>query len=321
MKFLEVLQSLIVPNHMYKRRKMNMLISVLIMIAGLYLLALPISHHFSNNRYEVIEQTFDFDVFHYVDDEDLAIEPITDEEKAKYNMVTLDDIKALKANISVYGFVNDELIETGKEYVLKSVMPVLDEEGSIVDYSIYYVHLVFENGEENKYDIAEKFDKLPKENGVFNHFLLVFYKDGFTYRSNYEISNKMNPSNILYDSKISVNLPSIEKGIDISYPLIDMMVPMYKYQYQLRSALYVVLFPTIMALLFSFVLKNTGLLRGFKEYYNLAAVSSIPMILGCIIISFISVPVCNFVFQYFTFINVIYYFIVVVITNRKPQME
>ena len=304
MKFLEVLQSLIVPNHMYKRRKMNMLISVLIMIVGLYLLALPISHHFSNNRYEVIEQTFDFDVFHYVD-----------------NMVTLDDIKALKANISVYGFVNDELIETGKEYVLKSVMPVLDEEGSIVDYSIYYVHLVFENGEENKYDIAEKFDKLPKENDVFNHFLLVFYKNGFTYRSNYEISNKMNPSIILYDSKISVNLPSIEKGIDLSYPLIDMMVPMYKYQYQLRSALYVVLFPTIMALLFSFVLKNTGLLRGFKEYYNLAAVSSIPMILGCMIISFISVPVCNFVFQYFTFINVIYYFIVVVITNRKPQME
>ena len=40
-----------------------------------------------------------------------------------------------------------------------------------VDYSIYYVHIVFENGEENKYDIAEKFDKLPKENDVFNHFL------------------------------------------------------------------------------------------------------------------------------------------------------
>ena len=30
----------------------------------------------------------------------------------------------------------------------------------------YYVHVVFETGEENKYDIEEKFDKLPKENDI-----------------------------------------------------------------------------------------------------------------------------------------------------------
>ena len=321
MKILEVIQSLIVPNHMYKRRKMKVLFSILIMVLGIYALSSPISYHFSEHKYEVIETNFDFHVFNYVDDEDLVSYPITDAEKDKYNMVSMSDLKALGLTVSAHGFFNQDKVEAGKEYVLKSVVPVKDAEGTITDYTIYYVHIVFETGEERVYDIEEKFDKLPKENDIFNHFLIVFYSDGFTYRSKYEISNKLNPTTIFYDSKIDIDFSQIEKGIDISYPIIDMMVPMYKYQYQLRSALYVVLFPCIMALLFAFILKGTGLIKGFKEYFNMAAVSSIPLLLFIMIASFINLPICNMLFQWYPYIYIIYYFIIIVVTNRKPRLE
>lgn len=321
MKVLEVIQSMIVPNHMYKRRKMNVLFSILIMVIGIYALATPISYHFSQKRYEVLETSFDFKVFQYVDEVDLVSEPVTEEERARFNMVSLEDLRNLGINVSAFGFTDEEKVEAGKEYVLKSLVPVKDNEGTITSYIPYYVHIVFETGEENKYNIEENFDKLPKENDVFNHFLLVFYKEGFIYRSNYEISNKMSPAEVFYDKKIDINFAKVEKGTDISYPVIDMMVPMYKYQYQLRASLYVVLFPCIMALLFSVILKGTGLVKGFKEYFNMAAVSSVPLLLFIMISSFINIGVCNMLFQWYPYIFIIYYFIIIVLTNRKPRVE
>lgn len=322
MKVLEYIQSLIVPTHMYKRRKINILISLLIMILGIFALSTPIASHLSKMRYETLGEAYDFKVFEYADPEDLLSNPVTDEERSKYNILSFDELKALGVSISAHGINNDDKIEAGKEYVLKANIPVYDNEGSITSYTSYFIHIVFDYGEDtNIYDIEEKFDKLPKENDEFNHFLLVFYEHGFIYRSKYEINNKLSPSMILYNSGIEIEFSLLEKASDISYPIIDMMIPMLRYQYQLRAALYVILFPTIMSLLFSVVLKNTGIIRGFKEYFNLAAVSSIPLLLFCMIASFINVGMANLIFQNYSFIYIIYYFIVVVITNKKPRVE
>ena len=126
MKVLEYIQSLIVPTHMYKRRKINILISLLIMILGIFALSTPIASHLSKMRYETLGEAYDFKVFEYADPEDLLSNPVTDEERSKYNILSFDELKALGVSISAHGINNDDKIEAGKEYVLKANSRKLD---------------------------------------------------------------------------------------------------------------------------------------------------------------------------------------------------
>ena len=65
MKVLEFIQSLIVPTHMVKRKKMNILISILIFVLATYLMSVPISIYLKKTYYEAFDEKFNFNAFNF----------------------------------------------------------------------------------------------------------------------------------------------------------------------------------------------------------------------------------------------------------------
>ena len=323
MKFLEFLQSLIVPAHMYKRRGLNIFISIAILLICTYLIAMPSFLHLKNSRYERFRDDFYFKAIEYTQDEYVNIRPVTDEERAKYNIISADELLDLGVEIEKSGYYIHEgsQIEIGKEYVIKSVVPVYDDEGSISDYDVYYLHIVFDEVDDKKYDIEESFRKLPNdEDKVFRHFLVVFYENRFVFQSAFNIQGKI--TEIVYTRKTYINLSEHRTNInDFCNSLIYCMIPTYRISYVVNAFLYVALFPSIIAFVFSLIMGSSANLRGFKEYFNVMAVSSIHLCIGIFIVSLISVPVCNVFYKFYSIIFSIYYFVIVVYTNKRTRLE
>ncbi len=320
MKFLEFIQTLFVPKYMALHKNMKIFISLLIFLVASLIMSVPSTIYLNKMKYEELEVQSGYDILKYVDDSN----EFTQDELDTYNMTKFSTIKGFKlvAN-NTDGIQNTNYgVEDAKDYVLKAIKPIYDEEGTHVRDEITYIHLVFDfKQEENDktYDIKENFNKIPNlEEGRLGHVLLLFDDISLSFKKD---SEKYVLSNLPYYKKVEFNFENMENMGVVADKISDTYAPSLNFTYRLMGLLFVGVFSIVISMLFSFILAKTGQLRGMKEYMNVAAISSIPFVIFAFAFSFIKYVFCSLLFRWYALIFSIYYFIVVIIINRRPRIE
>lgn len=320
MKFLEFIQTLFVPKYMALHKNMKIFISILIFLVASLIMSVPSTIYLNKMKYEELEVQSGYDILKYVDDSN----EFTQDELDTYNMTKFSTIKGFKLVVNnTDGIQNTNYgVEDAKDYVLKAVKPIYDEEGTHVRDEITYIHLVFDfKQEENDktYDIKENFNKIPNlEEGRLGHVLLLFDDISLSFKKD---SEKYVLSNLPYYKKVEFNFENMENMGVVADKISDTYAPSLNFTYRLMGLLFVGVFSIVISMLFSFILAKTGQLRGMKEYMNVAAISSIPFVIFAFAFSFIKYAFCSLLFRWYALIFSIYYFIVVIIINRRPRIE
>ena len=325
MKFLEFIQTIFVPKYMALHRNMKIFISLLIFLLASLIMSIPSTIYLNKMKYDVLEEQSGYDILKYVDDNNTnANNQFTEDELSKYNMTRFQTIKDFKLYIdNTDGIQNtNNGVEDSKDYVLKAVKPIYDEEGTYIKDEITYVHLVFDfKQEENDktYDIKENFNKIPNlEEDRFGHVLLLFDDASLSFKK--EVDKYVLP-NLIYYKKVVFNFNEMESFGKVADLISDTYAPSLNFTYRLIGLLFVGLFSIIISMLFSFILRNTGQLRGIKEYMNIAAIATIPFVIFAFAFSFIKYAFCTLLFKWYALFFGIYYFIVIIIINRRPRIE
>lgn len=320
MKFLEFIQTLFVPRFMAKHKNMKVFIAILIFLLASLIMSVPSSIYLNKMKYDELEVQSGYDVLKYVDD---SIE-FTQVELDTYNMTKFSTIKNFKLVISnTDGIQNTNYgVEDAKDYVLKAVKPIYDEEGTHVKDEITYIHLVFDfKQEENDktYDIKENFNKIPNlEEDRFGHVLLLFDDASLTFKKDTE---KYVLPNLIYYKKVEFNFENMDNMGIVADKISDTYVPSLNFTYRLIGLLFVGIFSIVISMLFAFILRSTGQLRGIKEYMNVAAIASIPFVIFAFAFSFIKYAFCTLLFKWYALFFGLFYFVVVIIINRRPRIE
>lgn len=325
MKFLELIQSIFVPRYMVIHRKMKVIFALIILIACSLIMSIPSSIYLNKMKYKELETQSGYDIFKYVDDNNTnPNNEFTIDELDKYNMVRFSDIKALKLVINnTDGIMNtDKSVVDAKEYVLKAIKPLYDEDGTYIKDEINYIHIVFDFSIEDNdttYDIAENFNKIPNlEEARFGHYLLLFNDKALYFKMD---ATKFVLPNLSYYRKVEFNFNEMENAGEISDLISDTYVPALHFTYRMISLLFVGLFSLIISMLFSFILKDTGQLRGLKEYINFASIATIPFVIFAFAFSFITYAFCSLLFKWYAAFFGIYLFVLVIIVNRRPRID
>lgn len=325
MKFLEFLASIFVPRYMVVHRKMKLIFAFIILIGLSLLMSLPSSIYLKKMKYDELPRQSGFSVLSYVDDNSTnANNAFTEAELAKFNMVRFSDLKALKLVINnTDGIQNTNYgVVDSKDYVLKAVVPVYDSEGTYIKDEISYIHIVFDfKQEENDvtYDVAEDFNKIANvEEGRFGHYLLIFDDKSLSFKK--EVDKYVLP-NLTYYKNVEFNFSNMENATDLLKLISDTYVPVLNFTYRMVGLLFVGLVTIAISILFSFILRETGQLKGLKEYINFASIASIPFVLFAFLASFIRYSLCALLFRWYAAFFGIYFFILVIIINRRPRLE
>lgn len=333
MKFLNYVKTLFVPRLMGKRKNINPLISILILILISYLIAIPYISTFKRNAYGTFRDSLSYS-FNVIDNEQSQEVPFTEEEKNalgdRYVYITENEVKSLgfkeKNNQviipSEIKSIND-LPYNQKEYLLKREVFEFDNKGERTGKSeIYYIHLVFDMvdlKETIKYDIKKKFDTLYTEDD-FNHYLLVFYRSGFTYRNKYMI-DKNQRSYIFNYGSVQMDFSEMTSLDYITHKLTEILIPEMKTQYTFNTFIYAVLGPVFVALLALVFIRNKQCLFKYKHYFNIAALSSIPVSILFFILEWIPFFIRIGIMELYIIIFAIYYFTVISLINKNSAIE
>ena len=325
MKFLEFIQSIFVPRYMVIHRKMKLIFAILILIALSLLMSLPSSIFLNKMKYDELPIQSGYDILLYVDDN--STNPnnnFTENELSKYNMIRFSDLKALKLVINnTDGIQNTNYgVIDSKDYVLKAVKPIYDSEGTYIKDEISYIHIVFDIKQEDNdttYNVAESFNKIPNiEENRFGHYLLLFDEKALSFKK--DVDKYVLP-NLSYYKKVEFNLSEMESTKDLVKLISDTYVPALHFTYRTVGLLFVGLVTIAIAVLFSFILRETGQLKGVKEYINFASIASIPFVLFAFLASFIRYSLCALLFRWYAAFFGIYYFILIIIINRRPRLD
>ena len=323
MKVLLFIQSLFVPGYMVRRKNMNVFISFLLLIAFSVVVALPMINYFSKDRYTIMESSLNLKAFNYVIDENSTVGMITDEERATYNMVYYSDIKKLGIMANKKGLAYQDELVNGQEYVLKSYIPILDEEGTITNYETYYIHIVVDDYDINSdesatYDITNNFLKLKREpDNSFHHLLIAFYSSGAYFAYSDEATQLVT---LTYGDN-EIYLSEGEDATYLSHNIIDLLYRVYQYKATLRSFIFVFALPILFTIVFSWIFGRFGALKGFREYLAVGTIVCMNCTIVGTILSFINMQLCNYVFNYFSFAFIAYYLVTIMIINRRHRIH
>ncbi len=324
MKILNYISTFFIPARMGKRKNMNFLIGFLILLLGSYLIPLPYMSALSRHSYETLEEASYYNMRIFNDEFSKEIE-FTEEEQEIYETITFNELKNMNFQIVNKKVKEDTTnnYELGKDYVLKRLVDYYDENGTIINQEIYFIHIVFdlfEDLDNQKYDISKKFDSLDNEEGIFRHFLLLFYTDSFMYRNEYLKSSNQTSVALLYD-KTTINFQDMESLSDLSHKIIDMIIPHMKSQYTFNGFILVLLLPIVVSLVAWIVIRKNGQLSSFKHFFNIAAICSISVILVVFCLEWIPIFIRIGIMDYYVFLFAIYYFIVITFINRQQRIE
>ena len=258
----------------------------------------------------------------------------TDEEKAnfgdKYIYLTEAELKNIgfqekNSQVIIPSNVNSikELPYNQKEYLLKREVFEVNAKGERTGKSsIFYIHItfdMFENNETSTYDVKKKFDTLYTED-EFNHFLLVFYRSGFAYRNKYMIDNNRK-SYIFNFGSVDMDFSEMENMDYITHKLTEVLIPEMKMQYTFNTFIYAVLGPIFVALLAFIFIRNKNTLITYKHYYNIAALTSIPISIVFFTLEWIPFFIRIGIMELYIVFFAIYYFFVVNIINKNVEIE
>lgn len=329
MKFLRYIASLFIPSKMGLRRNISVFVSIAILLIASLLIAIPYMSKFEKMAYEVY---CDYESYNFrVLDSECSVEvEFTEEEQSKfssnYNLITFEQLKAIDFKVENGKIVMPKDVKTykdieynGKEYLLKREVYNYDNDGTKLDKTdIYYIHIVFDIFDELKdktYIYSDSFDKklnLADE----NHFLFVFYIDGFCYRNEYMVDKNRVSYGFSYND-VDLSFADMEQMDYITRRVTEMLIPETKTQYTYNSFIYAVVAPFVIALAFYALIRRKTVLVKFKHYFNIIALCSIPVMLLFFALEWSDLAIRLGIIDVYWPALAIYYFIVVRIVNKN----
>lgn len=333
MKFFRYLASLFVPTKMGQRKNISVIVSLIILLLASYVLAIPYMVTFEKMAYEVYcdYESYNFKVF----DEEYSKEvPFTEEEKEKfgdkYILTTFDEIKKLDfkiagGQVAIPSGVKDlkEIPYNGKEYIVKREVYYFDNEGTkLDDFDTFYIHIVFDifvDSKDATYAYRDDFDKKLDFSNE-DHYLLAFYIDGFIYRNEFMIDNNRQSYGMKYYD-VNIDFKEINNISDLAKGLTQMLIPETKTAYTFNSFLYCVIAPLIIAFGGYALFRKNNELVTYKHFFNIAALSSIPVLILFFILEWIPFMISIGIMELYWVALAIYYVIVLKIIDKTPRME
>ncbi len=300
MKVLNYISTLFVPTKMHFRKNINVFLSFLILLLASYVLAFPYMKTFEPIAYDVYCDSISYN-FRVLDEEVSKEIPFTEQEKEdlneKYTLTTVEELKKIDFSVKNGHMVlpNDfksykDFDYNGKEYLLKREVYNYDSEGTKLDQvDNYYIHIVFDlfdNINDGQYRYKDDFDNTLNFKDE-NHFLIVFYIDGFIFRNNYLKENNIQSPGFEYSDKQDFDFKEINTLDYITRNLSEMLIPATKSQYTFNSFIYAVIGPLAIALCGYIFNKKKNILQTYKHYFNIATLCSIPVLVLFFILEWI----------------------------------
>jgi len=321
MNILQFLKSFIFPTKMARFRTMSALISLLIFVGATYLLSVPFGKALSDSAFTQRE-TYNFQALHEID------EYVTDEE----GIATLQEIRDLECAVNDEGvLVCENLDDVSKEFTV-----VYTKEGIKKNIHIFF-DLYDEEKEEPKWDLQKDFSiETDEYKYVENeeHYFLVFTRKLIYFQAHQlEMGNQEKDMEITHNEEkltlFGFNLdyfnffPDFSLKLDNPNKIGDYVTDklLAGFSTYVRSTaffqtlLITLIFPLIMVLLFWLFFRRTGQLKRFKEYFNIAAISSIVPLLLVFGIAWVFPVVLN----WYIFIFSIFYLFSLFKINNMPS--
>jgi len=287
MVIINFLKSLVMPSRMAKYRYISILISVCIFILSSYLLAIPAKYYITNNIDEMVSE------HNY-----LSLQAIS---KIRYEPAINDVISEIQSK-ECHADVNEdklfiltcdnlELDEQKKALYETDLVYVNDQDITI---NIHFVIDIFDTAtDEASYKPAEKF--IYSEEAFPNiqtneYYLIILWPGALYYQAHPqgigdanithgETLLKENYSNASFKdigfSTTHFNHSGADAGAYLTQQIKAGYIPSYTSSYSLLTFFFCVIFPLLLVFLFWIFFRKTGRLKAFKEYYNIAALSSI----------------------------------------------
>lgn len=322
MNILQFLKSFIFPTKMARFRTMSALISLLIFVGATYLLSVPFGKALSDSAFTQRE-TYNFQALHEID------EYVTDEE----GIATLQEIRDLECAVNDEGvLVCENLDDVSKEFTV-----VYTKEGIKKNIHIFFDLYDEEKEEEPKWDLQKDFSiETDEYKYVENeeHYFLVFTRKLIYFQAHQlEMGNQEKDMEITHNEEkltlFGFNLdyfnffPDFSLKLDNPNKIGDYVTDklLAGFSTYVRSTaffqtlLITLIFPLIMVLLFWLFFRRTGQLKRFKEYFNIAAISSIVPLLLVFGIAWVFPVVLN----WYIFIFSIFYLFSLFKINNMPS--
>lgn len=330
MKIVNFLQSLVSPVKMIKYKYMSILIAICLFVLESYLLAVPARPYINKNMDSLI-----------ANDNYLYLQSITEmpvEEEINKVFIDLQNKEcAVDENGSlVCNNMGTETID-GKEVPItlyKTSLEYTNDKGMIIHFD-FVIDLFDENGNVQYYPEREfvySNDKFPDIDEK-EYYLIVFWKDSIYYQAH---PTNIASANVIHNdvtlSTLSqkafyINIETFDFNNfknDVFYAkdyLIERIkvghIPNFVGQYSLSTFIFTVIFTLVVSLLFWLMFRKTGRLKSFKEYYNIAAISSILPSILVFALMWIHVNMCSY---YIFVFSVFYLFVLYKINNSSKIM-
>lgn len=294
MNVLEFLKSFIFPTKMARFRTMSALISLLIFVASTYLLSVPFGKALSDSAFAQ-RDTYNFRALHeineYVDEEGQAV---------------LQEIRDLGCAVNEEGTLVCEHLEGNKaEFEIAYTKPGNEENEVAIKK---HIHIFFDlSDEENEEESAnnnfeeefsienEKYKYVENE----EHYFLVFTKKLIYFQAHQSEMGKEDKDMVITHNEEQLTLfgfsldylsffPDFSLKLEdpnqfgdyVTDQLLAAFATVRSVYALFQTFLITLIFPLIMVLLFWLFFRRTGRLKRFKEYFNIAAISSIiPLLL------------------------------------------
>ena len=330
MQILEFFKSLVMPSKMVKYKFMSILISICIFVLASYLLAVPARPFITKNMDKLVEEN------NYLYLQSIENIPVNEEMNKVFIELQSKECAVDETGNLVCNNMGTEIVD-GKEVPItlyETSLEYVREDGMKIHFT--FVIDLFNEKNEPQYYPERKFvysdEKFPDIDNT-EYYLIVFWKDSLYYQAHptniksanvthgeiilTELSQKAFFINLMDTGSFSFENFKNDTFYAKAYLLERIMtghIPNYVGQYSLSTFIFTVIFTLILTMLFWLFFRKSGRLKKFKEYYNIAAISSVVPTILVFILMWIEM---NMLSYYIFIFSVFYLFVLYKINNSS----
>lgn len=312
------LKSLILPTRMNKYRHMSIFIAVFIFLFGSFIIIIPESTIIDRNRYELMESENVYSLTALID--------IPNTEGAA--LLTLKDYGCRLDDNKEFVCTNESVIPQGEPLIItyNTTIELADGTTKDITRNIYFVidFYDYKNNAERYFDVEKDFDELVVAENHEN-YLVVFYKNAILYKIPPVLDDNGVPlgqNGIVVETKNitftfeDFGATASTAGYYTASKLMDGFIPIIKNQLSFNALIYGVFYSLLIVFMVWLISKRNGRLKTFKEYYNIAGISSVaPLLLVFALAWFIPG-----VSQFYSFAFALFYLFIIFKLNNMPEI-
>ncbi len=305
---------------MAKARTMSVLIALFVFVLSAYLLAIPYGHQAAKSS-ELYRDDYNF----------LALQEIPDDDIINAIFVEIDNYECFanpEFKLTCTGIANQEIVKKDIEFTItntKYPTPITKK-----------IHFYIENNQEelSSIDPVEDFnlEKFPYENYVEHYFVLLtteymYFQAQQRGLSELEKQHNEQPlqeisTTLFYEGyipqfKLNIDAPETYGHLMGAYIIDQVILGLSAYARStafINTLLICVLFPLLMVLIFWLFFKRNGKLTQFREYFNIASLTSVIPLLVTFSVSWFIPAILNA----YIFLFSIYFLFVLYRINNSP---